>query len=106
MKREEAAATGNVRPFAELADGKDAQAMTLESDISYSMRRTRTLKLRCPTCKKEVKSKDAEFPFCSERCRKIDLGKWASEAYVIPSLDTQAEEPIGEADPEDSEEGT
>jgi len=28
---------------------------------------------------------DAEFPFCSERCRVIDLGKWASGAYVISS---------------------
>ena len=30
-------------------------------------------------------SKDAEFPFCSDRCRLIDLGKWASGAYVISS---------------------
>jgi endogenous inhibitor of DNA gyrase (YacG/DUF329 family) len=49
------------------------------------MARKRTLKLRCPTCKKPVKSNDAEFPFCSERCRTIDLGKWASGAYVISS---------------------
>ena len=28
---------------------------------------------------------DAAFPFCSERCRAIDLGKWASGAYVISS---------------------
>jgi uncharacterized protein len=45
----------------------------------------RTLKLKCPICKNPVKSKDAEFPFCSERCRTIDLGKWASGAYVISS---------------------
>jgi len=32
-----------------------------------------------------VTSKDAEFPFCSDRCRLIDLGKWASGAYVISS---------------------
>jgi len=32
-----------------------------------------------------VKSSDPEFPFCSERCRVIDLGKWASGAYVISS---------------------
>jgi endogenous inhibitor of DNA gyrase (YacG/DUF329 family) len=49
------------------------------------MARKRTLNLRCPTCKKPVKSKDAEFPFCSDRCRLIDLGKWASGAYVIAS---------------------
>ena len=45
----------------------------------------RTLKLRCPVCKKPVKSADAEFPFCSERCRTIDLGRWASGQYVISS---------------------
>jgi endogenous inhibitor of DNA gyrase (YacG/DUF329 family) len=45
----------------------------------------RKLKLKCPICKKVVTSKDAEFPFCSDRCRLIDLGKWASGAYVISS---------------------
>ena len=38
----------------------------------------------CPVCKKvDVKREDPEFPFCSDRCRLIDLGKWASGAYVI-----------------------
>ena len=37
----------------------------------------------CPICKKEVKPGDPEMPFCSERCRLIDLGIWASEGYVI-----------------------
>ena len=49
------------------------------------MARKRTLNLRCPTCKKPVKNGDADFPFCSDRCRLIDLGKWASGAYVISS---------------------
>jgi endogenous inhibitor of DNA gyrase (YacG/DUF329 family) len=39
--------------------------------------------MKCPICKKEVKPGDPELPFCSERCRKIDLGNWASEKYVI-----------------------
>lgn len=39
--------------------------------------------MKCPICKKEVKLGEAEFPFCSERCRVIDLGNWASEKYVI-----------------------
>ena len=38
---------------------------------------------RCPICKKQVTPGIAEFPFCSERCRLIDLGNWASEKYVI-----------------------
>ncbi len=44
-----------------------------------------TVKLRCPICKNPVTSSDPEFPFCSERCRTIDLGKWASGQYVISS---------------------
>ena len=67
------------------------------------MPRKRTLKLRCPICKKTVKSGDAEFPFCSDRCRTIDLGKWASGAYVIPSVE-DAEEQIRERPSEDPEE--
>ena len=41
--------------------------------------------LRCPTCRKIVLKSDPEFPFCSERCRAVDLGKWASGGYVISS---------------------
>lgn len=67
------------------------------------MPRKRPLKLRCPICKKAVKNTDAEFPFCSERCRTIDLGKWASGAYVISSPVADADEPIRESNPEDSE---
>jgi endogenous inhibitor of DNA gyrase (YacG/DUF329 family) len=43
----------------------------------------RTLSLRCPICRKIVLRSEPEFPFCSERCRVIDLGKWASGGYVI-----------------------
>lgn len=41
--------------------------------------------LHCPTCKKIVTAADVDFPFCSERCRIIDLGKWASGDYRITS---------------------
>jgi hypothetical protein len=40
--------------------------------------------MKCPICEKEVNLDDPEMPFCSERCRIIDLGNWASEKYVIP----------------------
>ncbi len=49
------------------------------------MARKRNLRLKCPICKKPVKAGNEEFPFCSARCRLIDLGKWASGAYVISS---------------------
>jgi uncharacterized protein len=34
---------------------------------------------------------DPEFPFCSERCRLVDLGKWASGGYVISTPITDPE---------------
>jgi endogenous inhibitor of DNA gyrase (YacG/DUF329 family) len=58
------------------------------------MSRKRAIKLRCPICKKPAKAGNADFPFCSERCRLIDLGKWATGAYVISSPVDDAEEAI------------
>ena len=39
--------------------------------------------MKCPICKKEAGASSEFFPFCSERCKLIDLGNWASEKYVI-----------------------
>lgn len=37
---------------------------------------------KCPLCKKEVV---AEFrPFCSRKCKNIDLNRWLSNSYVVP----------------------
>ena len=52
---------------------------------------------RCPICKKEVAPGSADLPFCSERCRLIDLGNWAAEKYVVSSP-AKPEEPEGEPD--------
>ena len=43
------------------------------------------IKLRCPICRKPVAKAAEDFPFCSERCRLIDLGKWANGQYVVSS---------------------
>jgi len=67
------------------------------------MPRKRSVKLLCPICKKPLTSAVPDFPFCSERCRTIDLGKWASGGYVISSPVTDAEEPIREHTPENSD---
>ena len=42
--------------------------------------------VKCPTCKKQVEWTEASTfrPFCSDRCRLIDLGEWASEKHAIP----------------------
>jgi hypothetical protein len=39
----------------------------------------------CPICRKEVPLDSPDVPFCSDRCRLIDLGKWASGDYKITS---------------------
>jgi endogenous inhibitor of DNA gyrase (YacG/DUF329 family) len=39
--------------------------------------------MKCPICNRPVKLEDKESPFCSERCREVDLGNWAMEKYVI-----------------------
>lgn len=67
------------------------------------MPRKRTLRLKCPICKKPVKDKAPDFPFCSERCRTVDLGKWASGEYVVAAPVTDAEEGIRESTPEERE---
>jgi endogenous inhibitor of DNA gyrase (YacG/DUF329 family) len=51
----------------------------------------RVRRLRCPTCRTLVVRTAPDFPFCSERCRLIDLGKWASGQYVISSPIAEAE---------------
>ncbi len=44
------------------------------------------MKVNCPKCKKEVFwEENPNKPFCSERCRLIDLGDWASEKFKVPS---------------------
>lgn len=39
--------------------------------------------MKCPICQKKVAPGDRYAPFCSDRCRLIDLGNWASEKYVV-----------------------
>lgn len=43
--------------------------------------------VNCPTCQQGVKwtAANANRPFCSERCKLIDLGSWAAEDHRIPA---------------------
>ncbi len=56
-------------------------------------------KVNCPTCDKQTEfSPTNPFrPFCSERCKLIDLGEWASESHRIPGekVQTTQQEPDG-----------
>jgi uncharacterized protein len=58
--------------------------------------------VKCPTCKRPVEwAPESKYrPFCSDRCRLIDLGAWFGEVHRIP------DEPATEADdvPADSSE--
>jgi endogenous inhibitor of DNA gyrase (YacG/DUF329 family) len=41
--------------------------------------------IRCPICETHFDpAKSPAMPFCSERCRKIDLGRWLREVYSVP----------------------
>jgi hypothetical protein len=42
------------------------------------------MKVKCPTCKAKTDWNGNEFrPFCSDRCRLLDLGKWLNEEYSV-----------------------
>lgn len=63
--------------------------------------RTQPRKVRCPICLREVLWKENPYsPFCSERCKLIDLGEWISEGYRIstPVEEFESELPVGEKD--------
>ena len=62
--------------------------------------------MKCPICKAPVPDDGPQrpnaYPFCSDRCKLIDLGRWLGEAYrlpketheeVQPSIDTLNESP-------------
>lgn len=57
--------------------------------------------MKCPICKKKVSPQDPFMPFCSERCKTIDLGNWASEKYVISSPLASTSSGTREDQPED-----
>jgi uncharacterized protein len=49
---------------------------------------------KCLICQKPTQPGDRFYPFCSERCKLIDLGAWSSEAYVISRPLTEADEEL------------
>jgi endogenous inhibitor of DNA gyrase (YacG/DUF329 family) len=54
---------------------------------------------QCPTCNRQIQWQDNPFrPFCSERCKLLDLSKWVSEEYRVPG------KPVPTEPAEDNEE--
>jgi uncharacterized protein len=49
--------------------------------------------VKCPTCGRSIEWSDQSpfRPFCSERCRIIDLGAWLTEKHAIPGPESQLE---------------
>ena len=55
--------------------------------------------LQCPQCRKETAWEgNPSRPFCSERCRLLDLGAWVDESYRIPAESHRIEEDPEEHD--------
>ncbi|MBR5414448.1 MAG: DNA gyrase inhibitor YacG [Thermoguttaceae bacterium] len=55
--------------------------------------------MKCPICGREFEPKDAEssLPFCSDRCKTIDLGRWLDEKYpFLSDKDEEDDRQIGE----------
>jgi endogenous inhibitor of DNA gyrase (YacG/DUF329 family) len=46
---------------------------------------------RCPICGKPAK--EPTLPFCSSRCRDVDLNRWFTGSYVVPASDDDEEDP-------------
>ena len=58
-------------------------------------------RVKCPRCRVEVAWKGNPFrPFCSDRCRTLDLGAWVSEHYRIPAENVGASSEGEDATPE------
>lgn len=51
-------------------------------------------KIACPTCQKMTiwSTQNVSRPFCSERCKLIDLGEWAAESYAIAQKHSEEDE--------------
>ncbi|HXS21527.1 MAG TPA: DNA gyrase inhibitor YacG [Steroidobacteraceae bacterium] len=60
--------------------------------------------VKCPTCHREIDWAQSPFrPFCSERCRLIDLGAWLTEKHAIPGEPVQDESGQGQPDHPDDD---
>ena len=60
------------------------------------------IRVRCPICERWMEGQSAaewpEFPFCSRRCKTIDLGRWLGESYRIPTEEDGEDAAAGVAD--------
>jgi endogenous inhibitor of DNA gyrase (YacG/DUF329 family) len=88
----------------------DARCSMLDAGYSEQVMNSNS-KVRCPTCRKEGDWFAGDYrPFCSRRCRLIDLGKWLNEEHNVSEplrgehLETGSELPAEEG-PDKTEDG-
>ncbi|MES2212733.1 MAG: DNA gyrase inhibitor YacG [Pseudomonadota bacterium] len=64
----------------------------MNSPAASDKKKPKTVTIDCPTCKKEDTwhPENRYRPFCSDRCRLIDLGGWADGSYAVPTADSQS----------------
>jgi uncharacterized protein len=67
---------------------------------------SKTLSKRCPECSRRFRYRSVEahapFPFCSERCKTIDLGRWFRDEYaVVEDVSRDHDLVLGDIDPDD-----
>jgi endogenous inhibitor of DNA gyrase (YacG/DUF329 family) len=57
--------------------------------------------VKCPQCGADVPwTPESKWrPFCSERCKTLDLGAWASEAYRVPVVERDSDNPDDPGEP-------
>lgn len=60
------------------------------------------IKVSCPICGRRMEGQSLtewlDFPFCSERCKTIDLGRWLGETYRIPAEEPEDQRSFDEPD--------
>jgi hypothetical protein len=57
--------------------------------------------MRCPTCDRKIDANATPtVPFCSTRCREIDLGRWLTEKHSVPSLPREDDDELPPSDDE------
>ena len=55
--------------------------------------------MTCPICKKEIpepeteEQRPAHFPFCSDRCKLVDLNRWLTGRYQVPVEEERGDDP-------------
>jgi len=60
--------------------------------------------VKCPNCGKPTQWNDNPYrPFCSERCKLVDLGRWVNEEYRVPGPPEPSESGNGDESPEEED---